>query len=178
MVAKPRIIVYISFLFLSIVAFFVAATKSASAGAAFEALTVAMAVALLICAVYAIVHLFHSTRLARLSSFAQAQEGGWIAATVTVLVALAVSKWTFVLLEYLLIRHTYGPDAWAQGLRVIPFGAKRGGFSNGDELSGWPELMLVFGTFAVTAVLCAASYLSLRYVGWRLKGRRLSNRAA
>jgi hypothetical protein len=106
----------------------------------------------------------------------QAKEGdGWLAAILALFVAFAVSNWTSKLLEYLVICHIYGRDAWLHGLRVVPAGARHGVFSNGDALSGWPTLILNFGTFIAVAVFGLGSFLLFRYIGFRLRGRRFNN---
>lgn len=114
----------------------------------------------------------------RFESFVLAEgkvRGGWLAGILTLFVAFAVSKWSFVLLEYLVICHLYGHAAWAGGLRIV---GGHGGLSNGDQLVGWSYVIPYFGSFVVTAPVALGSFLLFRYIGFRLRGRRWSNHAA
>jgi len=101
--------------------------------------------------------------------------GGWLAGILALFVAFAVSKWSFILLEYLVICHLYGHAAWAGGLRIVN---KHGGLSNGGYLVGWPYVIPFMGTFIVTAPLAIGSFLLFRYMGFRLRGRRWSDDGA
>ncbi|HZV36997.1 MAG TPA: hypothetical protein VFB72_20640 [Verrucomicrobiae bacterium] len=162
---------------------FAAISKKASAEVVIEAVALAFSAALIVGGIYGILYLFrHTAFLKKLISFSEAQaevkEGRiWrISGILTALVAFATFKWVFVLFEYIVICHTYGHDAWAHGLRVISHGTKNGIFSNGDSLDGWPEIILIFGTFVVTALICFNSFLLFRYVGFKLEGRRTNLR--
>lgn len=107
----------------------------------------------------------------RFESFVSAEErtrGGWLAGILALFVAFALSKWSFVLLEYLVICRVYGHAAWEGGLRIV---GNHGGLSNGDYLAGWSYVIPYFGTFVVTAPLALGSFLLFRYVGFRLRGR-------
>jgi hypothetical protein len=181
MTTQPPKLFYVFFLLLSIAGFLFAASKVASMSAAVEALAFSIAVALVIGGAYAILHRFPPKRLLKFSSFTQTQAkegGGWLAGILALLVAMAVSKWSFMLLEYFVICHIYGRDAWLHGLRVVPAGARHGVFSNGDALSGWPALILNFGTFIAVAVFGLGSFLLFRYIGFRLQGKRLNDHAS
>jgi hypothetical protein len=163
------------FLLLSITAFFIAASKGTSISAAAEALAFAIAVALVIAGAYAILRRFPPKSLIKFSSFVQAAdkiEGAWLAGILFVLVAMAVSKWTFTLLEYLVIYHLYGQAAWVDGLRIIN---KHGGLSNGDYLTGWSYLMPYLGSFILTAPIAIGSFYLFRYIGFRFRGRGRQN---
>jgi len=161
--------------------FLAAKSKGASISDGVEALAIAAIAILSILGVFALLAQFQHRRLAKVSSFTQAQAkegGGWLAGILALLVAMAVSKWSFVLLEYLVICHVYGHDAWLHGLRVVPAGARHGVFSNGDALSGWPDLILNFGTFIAAAVFGLGSFVLFKYIGFRLQGKRLNDHAA
>jgi hypothetical protein len=98
--------------------------------------------------------------------------GGWLAGILALFVAFAVSKWSFILLEYLVICRLYGHAAWSGGLRIVD---NHGGLSNGDYLAGWSYIILYMGTFVVTAPLALGSFWLFRYIGFRLRGRRWGN---
>lgn len=100
------------------------------------------------------------------------ESAGWLTAIGVLLVTLAASNWIFRLLEYLVINHVYGHAAWVNGLRVVD---KHGGLSNGDTLSGWPHVLVFFGTFVLVVPFFFGSYFSFSYLGLRWKGRRLSH---
>jgi|ERR1035437_8720373 hypothetical protein len=112
-------------------------------------------------------------KLSKLGSYAQTlgESARWFTGIGALLVALAVSKWTFKLLEYLVITHVYGHGAWVHGLRV----GHKGNLSNGDVLSGWPSLILYMGTFVLTVPFFIGSVWLFSYIGLRLSGRRLSD---
>jgi hypothetical protein len=177
---KP-ILVFIVMLASFGVLFLAARSKGASISVGVQALAIAAVAILSIFGVFALLARFQHRRLAKVSSFTQAQEkegGGWLAGILALLVAMAVSKWSFMLLEYLVICYVYGRDAWLHGLRVVPAGARHGVFSNGDTLSGWPSLILNFGTFIAAAIFGLGSFLLFRYIGFRLQGKRLNDHAA
>jgi hypothetical protein len=157
---------------------FAAISKKADISAVAQAIGFALAVAFIIGGLYAILYWLQHKKILKNPTFAEVQakeRGGWLAAMLALFVAFAVSKWTFVLLEYFVVCHIYGRDAWLHGLRVVPAGARHGVFSNGDALSGWPALILNFGTFIAIAVFGLGSFLLFRYIGFRLRGRRFNN---
>jgi hypothetical protein len=179
MTAKQNKLFAVFFVVLSIAIVFVAAkSERASGGAVIEALAVAIGIALAIGGVYAVLHWLRPRWFRKFSSFADASakdRGGCLAAIPAVLVFLAVSKWAFTLLEYLLISHAYGYDAWAGGARVID---KRGGLSDGGSLSGAATIALYMVTFILSGTLMIGTFLLFRYIGYRLRGRRWSNSGA
>jgi hypothetical protein len=172
---RPKsIIVFIVLLVTFPMLFFAIRSKGASTGTAVEIVAVTFIIALASVGLLVFLDQFHFKKLLKFSSFVQTQEkerGGWLAGILALLVAFAVSKWTFALLQYFVICDIYGHEAWVHGLRV----AHKSVLSNGDVLSGWPWLILNLGTFVVTAPLCIGSFLLFRYIGFRLQGRRLSN---
>lgn len=177
MKAKPTNHFYVIFLLLSVAVVFIAATKAgASIGVVMQALSFATAVALVIGGAYAVLHWVRPKWLLKLSSFSedQGKGGGLFAGIGSLLIALAVSKWAFALLECLVICNAYGHEAWASGLRVID---KWGGLSDGDYLTGWSSITLFMGTFVLTAPLTIGSFLLFRYIGFRIRGRRWSDHA-
>ena len=169
---QPNPLLYVIFLVLSIgVVFLAAANTGASAGEVVQGLSFAVAVALVIGGIYAVLRWARPKWLMKFASFSEAQnkEGGLLAGIGALLVALAASKWSFALLEYLVISHTFGDEAWANGLRVID---EHGSLSNGDSLTGWSSITLFFGTFVLTAPLTLGAFILFRYVGFRIRGRR------
>jgi hypothetical protein len=166
------------FVLLSVAIVFIAARyERASGGAVIEGLAMAIGIALVIGGVYAVLRWLRPRWFRRFSSFAEASaknSGGCLAAIPALLVALAVSKWAYTFLEYLLISRAYGYDAWSIGVRVID---KRGGLSDGGSLSGMATIALYMVTFVLTGTLMIGTFLLFRYIGYRLRGRRWSNDA-
>ena len=76
-------------------------------------------------------------RLLKLARFTETQSderGGWLAAILTLFVFMAISNGMFALMEYVVVRCSYGSAAWAAGLRILD---NKGNLSNGDVLTGW-----------------------------------------
>ena len=114
--------------------FFVAKSEGVSMGIVVEILAFATAVILAIFGVLALLDRFQHKKMSKIESFVKIldeERGGWVAGIFLLLVAFAVFKWTFTLLEYLLICHVYGYEAWLHGLRV----AHKSVLTNGDVLS-------------------------------------------
>jgi hypothetical protein len=171
---SKSIIIFIVLLVTFPMLFFVIRSKGASVGTAVQIVAATLVIALAIVGLLVFLDRLHFKKLLKFSSFVQTQEeerGGWLAGILALLVAFAVSKWTFILLEYFVICDVYGHEAWVHGLRV----AHKSVLSNGDVLSGWPWLILNFGTFVVTAPFFIGSFLLFRYIGFRLQRRRLSD---
>lgn len=166
---------YVVFLIASIATVFVATAKAkTSFSTAVQAVGLSITIILAIAGIYATAHRFFHKKILKFETWSRMLEeerGGGFAAILAILVALAVSKWTFTLLEYLVVCHIYGHDAWVHGLRV----AHKSVLSNGDILSGWASLILNFGTFIATALCALGSYWFFRFVGFRMQGRRLSD---
>jgi hypothetical protein len=111
-------------------------------------------------------------RLLKLARFAETQNdegGGCLAGILTLFVFMALSNGMFALMEYLVVRCSYGSAAWAAGLRIIN---NKGDLSNGDVLTGWAFVAPYLGTFFLSAPIALSAYLSFRYVGYRLRGRK------
>ena len=116
----------------------------------------------------------HRLKLSKLESYSEtlSESAGCFTGIGVLVVTLAASNWISKLLEYLVINQVYGHAAWVDGLRVID---NRGGLSNGDFLSGWPQVVLYFGTFVLIVPFFFGSYFLFSYIGLRRKGRRLSD---
>jgi hypothetical protein len=111
-------------------------------------------------------------RLLKLARFTETQSderGGWLAAILTLFVFMAISNGMFALMEYVVVRCSYGSAAWAAGLRILD---NKGNLSNGDVLTGWAFVAPYLGTFFLSAPIALFAYLSFRYMGYRLRGRK------
>jgi hypothetical protein len=133
-----------------------------------------VAVALAIGGVFWFLDRFYHKKMARSEAVARLanKQGGWLAGILAVFVVFAVSNLSYKLLEYLVICHVYGPDAWAHGLRVI---SKQNGLSNGEFLAGWPAVILNLGTFFITAIIGLGSFVLFRNFGFWIRGRKLND---
>jgi hypothetical protein len=154
---------------------FAATSKKADISVVAQAIGFALAVAFIIGCLFAILYLLQRKKLLNNPTFAEQQaqhRGGWLAAILALFVAFTVSNLISKLLEYFVICHVYGHEAWLHGLRLAHTAARAPVLTNGDVLVGWPSLILNFGTFAVTAVFGLGSFLLFRYIGFRLRGRR------
>ena len=96
-------------------------------------------------------------------------ERGWPAA-LTLFVVIAGSFTTFRISAHLAILIVYGPEAWADGLRIISM--KPPLLSNGSEPTLAAELIHGFGGFLLTAALAIGSGLLFTWIKMRLTGPR------
>src|SRR3984957_11017209 len=113
-------------------------------------------------------------KLSKLDAYGQAigRSAGCFTYIGVLVVALVTLAQSFKLLEHLVLNHLYGPNAWANGLHVVD---KHGTLSNGAVLSGWPHVIVYFGSFLGAALCFISSYFIFGYIGMRLKGRRPSD---
>ena len=95
-------------------------------------------------------------------------ELGCLGAIACALVFMTATNVVYRFLERVIISHDYGRSAWEQGLRVID---KRGNLSNGDSL-GWPYIVLMLGTFVLSASLAVGTAFLISYLTALLKKRR------
>src|SRR5688572_13296088 len=98
---KQNKLPYVVFVLLSIAIVFAAAkSERASIGAVIEAFAVGIGIVLVIGGASALLRWLRPRWLSKFSSFAEAQgkhQGGCLAAIPAILVALAVSKWAYIL---------------------------------------------------------------------------------
>jgi len=113
-------------------------------------------------------------KLSKLKSYAETlgESVGFFSGIGAIFVAVVVSSLSFDFLQYLVICHNYGHEAWVNGLHFV---SKWGDLSNGDVLSGWPCFTVFMGSFFLTAPCFVGSLWLFSYIGMRLRGRRLSD---
>jgi hypothetical protein len=113
-------------------------------------------------------------KLSKLKSYAETlgESVRFFSGIGAIFVAVVVSSRSFSFLQYLVIRHFYGHEAWANGLH---FTSKWGDLSNGDVLSGWPCFTVFMGSFFLTVPCFLGSLYLFSYIGLRLRGRCLSD---
>jgi hypothetical protein len=111
-------------------------------------------------------------KLSKLKSYAETlgESVGFFSGIGAIFVAVAVSSLSYNFFQYLVICHTYGQEAWANGLHFVN---KFGNLSNGEVLPSWPYFLL--GAFFLTAPCFIGSLWLFSYIGLRLRGRRLSD---
>lgn len=103
-------------------------------------------------------------------------EAGWVRYLVPwpvfplVFITCLASHWTWKLVEYAVITWSYGPEAYANGLRVVD--SKRGLLSDGRELTGTTEVVLQVGSGLLMVPIVIGSALSLAWINMRLHGKR------
>jgi hypothetical protein len=86
------------------------------------------------------------------------------------LITCLASHWTWKLVEYAVIAWSYGPEAYADGLRVVD--SKRCLLSDGRELTGTTDVVLHVGSGLLMVPIVIGSALTLAWINMRLHGKR------
>ena len=113
-------------------------------------------------------------KLSKFGAYAQklSDSAGLFTYVGVVLVFMSASTRIYHLVEYLLVCHAYGHEAWVNGLRVVN---KYGELSDGGNLTGLSTATLMLAPFILMIPVIVGSFWLFSYIELRFRGRRLDD---